>query len=361
MKHKNSKYFHSVFISIMAVLLLLALLLPACAEPVSALKLRFSSVGPPPPATLGIGYDYFEQRVTELSDGKITFENYWSGSLLSAGEHLAGIQEGVADLGMGLPLFFPTQFPLANFDSYFPFSPPDLELQVKVKSEMYELIPALTEEQTNNGIKQLFMWSTGSYDLQSTVPIMTLDDLDGKKIAAAGVLVEWFGPTGAVASNIPGSERYVSLQRGTVDGSVMPIISAGDDKWGYEVCKYYTYVGLGAPVNMFLWINLDVWNSLTSRQQDIIQQAADETQSWLIEQVKEDTEDYVDVFKDAGVTFYTMSDADKAEWAEMLPDLPGEWAEEMEALGLPGWEIVETYVRLCSEEGYEWPREWGER
>ena len=63
----------------------------------------------------------------------------------------------------------------------------------------------------------------------------------------------------------------------------------------------------------------------------------------------------------AGVTFCTISEADKAKWAQMIPDLPAEWAQEMEAQGLPGWEIVDTYIKLTKEAGHQWPREWGRR
>jgi TRAP-type C4-dicarboxylate transport system substrate-binding protein len=41
----------------------------------------------------------WQQAVTEFTKGKITFENDWSSSLLNAGNTLAGIRDGVADIG----------------------------------------------------------------------------------------------------------------------------------------------------------------------------------------------------------------------------------------------------------------------
>jgi TRAP-type C4-dicarboxylate transport system substrate-binding protein len=234
-------------------------------------------------------------------------------------------------------------------------------MSAEAKLEMYERIPAFEEEFANNGVRPLLMFSSGSYDLQSNVPISTLADFDGKKIAAAGsTLPKWLEPIGAVPVSMPGADRYVSLQRKTVDGSMLPMSSAEGDRH-YEVAKYYTYLDLGAPSIMYLIISQDLWDSLTSSERDIFLQAAEETQEWLPAEYAKQQAEGVATFEEAGVTFYTMSETDKAAWAQALPDLPAQWAQEMEAQGLPGWEIVETYIEITKDAGYSWPREWGQR
>jgi len=65
--------------------------------------------------------------------------------------------------------------------------------------------------------------------------------------------------------------------------------------------------------------------------------------------------------KNQGVTFHTMSEEDRAEWMQMIPDYPAECAEEIEAQGLPGFEAAHRWVELNKESWYEWPREWAVR
>lgn len=56
-----------------------------------------------------------------------------------------------------------------------------------------------------------------------------------------------------------------------------------------------------------------------------------------------------------------MPPEDAASWAEACDDLAAMYAEEMEDLGYPGWEIVQRYIELCEDAGYVWPREWAVR
>ena len=152
----------------------------------------------------------------------------------------------------------------------------------------------------------------------------------------------------------------MAMQRGAIDGSILPIISAGGDRH-YEVAKYCTYADLGAPAIMYCWINLEVWESMSPDLQKIFDQAASETQTWVLKQIGKGIDDYVKTFKENGVTFFTFSDADKAAWANAMADLPAEWDKEVEAKGLPGWQILDTYIKLTREAGFKWPREWGKR
>ena len=66
-----------------------------------------------------------------------------------------------------------------------------------------------------------------------------------------------------------------------------------------------------------------------------------------------------DIFKKAGIQFVELDPAQRAQWAQQLPDIPAEWAAEVEAQGYPGFEIVKRWQELTTELGYEWPRTWG--
>jgi TRAP-type C4-dicarboxylate transport system substrate-binding protein len=127
----------------------------------------------------------------------------------------------------------------------------------------------------------------------------------------------------------------------------------------YEISKYYTYTDLGTSAPLGMWMNLDVFNSLSPELQALFEEVSKETEAYHINLLLERKEGYIKTLKEAGVTFYTMSDADRAKWAELMPDIPAEWAEKMEERGWPGHEIVDTFMEITTKAGHKWPRQWG--
>ncbi len=45
-------------------------------------------------------------------------------------------------------------------------------------------------------------------------------------------------------------------------------------------------------------------------------------------------------------------------WPTPLEDIKGNWIKEKEAKGLPGRDVVVTYIEILEELGHEFPREW---
>lgn len=63
-------------------------------------------------ANFGRAMVAWQASITEFTNGKITFENYWSSSLLNAISTLAGVRDGVADIGLIIPSYFPQDLPV---------------------------------------------------------------------------------------------------------------------------------------------------------------------------------------------------------------------------------------------------------
>src|SRR5690606_22783285 len=53
-------------------------------------------------------------RVTELTDGRVTFDPVWSGALLPAAELLAGVKDGRADIGHTSTSWHMSDLPLTS-------------------------------------------------------------------------------------------------------------------------------------------------------------------------------------------------------------------------------------------------------
>jgi len=353
--------------ALMATLLVVGLLVPVvgCAAeapaPAPTMELRFSS--PLPEVSIVCKFQsFFLDEVTARTNGRITFERFWGGTLVGPAEVLDAPGAGVVDISMGLWIYAPGKVPLGNFEYNFPFNDPDMRTQVKIKREMFEEIPALNEELAQFNIAPIFtLEALPPYNLLSLEPIRTLDDLKGKKVGHTPVeYTPIFEAAGAVSVISPATEFYARLERGVVDAICLPMVIQEIFK-PREVAKHYTTIDIGSPVAYTLWMNLDVWNSLTSADKKLFQEVGNEAQEVHIAALEAAEATVRATYEEDGVTFYTMPAADIGKWMNAMPDVVADWAEDMEANGLPGWEVAEMYLELSAREGWKYPRQWGIR
>jgi len=325
------------------------------------MELKFAS--PLPEVSIVSVYQKFwMNEVTARTNGRITFETFWAGSLVGPPEVLDAPGKGVVDISMGLWIYAPGKVPLGNFDYVFPFNDPDMRTQVKIKREMFERIPALYAELAQFNIAPLFTFEAiPPYNILSLEPIRTLDDLKGKKVGHTPVEhTPIFEAVGAVSVISPATEFYTRLERGVVDAIDLPMLIQEIFK-PREVAKYYTTIDIASPVPYTMWANLDLWNSLTPEDKRIWQEVGIEADEVHIAALEEAEAKVRQVYEEDGVTFYTMPAADIEKWVKAMPDVVTEWAESMEAKGLPGWEVAEMYLELSEREGWKFPRQWGVR
>jgi len=117
-------------------------------------------------------------------------------------------------------------------------------------------------------------------------PIHSPADLSGLKIRVQNSImaIKMIQAMGGSATPIPFGELYTSLDQGVVDGAENNAPSFVQARH-YEVCHYYT-LDEHTCLPDILMIGTRSWNRLTPAQQEILQQAADESvvkerQYWL--------------------------------------------------------------------------------
>jgi len=289
-------------------------------------------------------YNKFLETVTEKTNGRITFDAYWGASLITAGELLDATSTGIVDMANGLWIFEPGRVPLGSLALNFLFNDPDYAVQAKIQREMYERIPALNGElaAVNLG-PALFFGSLPSYDILSKEPILTVEDLRGKRVGMSPTeYVPALDAVGAISVISPAPDFYERLERGVIDTTFLPI-NIFDIYKVQEQATYHTTVNFNTPVIFTLWMNLDTWNSLTPEDQQIFRDAGVETEAFYISELEKDVARIKQAWAEQGVTFLTMSEAETNKWVDAMPNLVENWAAKMEAQGQPGKEIVDMY------------------
>jgi hypothetical protein len=184
------------------------------------------------------------------------------------------VRDGIVDIGGFCFCFEPANLPLHAFQVMLPFGPVDPIDSLRVAQDVYAKVPYLTnvfEEKFNQ--KLLARITDSSYNLGTNFEWKSLSDLKGRRIAGAGLNLNWLKYAGVtpVQSSLP--EAYTSMQTRVYDGWIM-FPSAWVNLKLHEVGPFYTLIGFGTITWHMLTINLDTWKRLPKEVQAIVLRTA---------------------------------------------------------------------------------------
>ncbi|MEW5421058.1 C4-dicarboxylate TRAP transporter substrate-binding protein [Amorphus sp. 3PC139-8] len=229
-------------------------------------------------ANFGKAMVQWEEAITEFTEGKITFENYWSSSLLGALDTLKGVGDGVADIGLIIPSYMPQELPVGSWlfglgAALSGSTVHDVAAGGAAALETVLTFDPLIQEYASHNVKVLQATATPAYNLLCNTPITTLEDAKGKRARAIGAVwsqtVEALGMTPV---SIAWNEAYEGLQRGVFDCMVINPNQYVDGLVLKDVAPEYVPVTM-AQLQASTWvINLDVWESFPKELQDFIVQ-----------------------------------------------------------------------------------------
>ena len=222
------------------------------------------------------GFEWFAEQVTQRTGGAIKFDILYGGILVKTSEQLDNLVIGLFDIGQSAASHYPTKAPL-NTVYYLPFLTSDPLALAKAQAEVINTIPELQAELTALGVKFLLPCPTTHSEYIGKKKVEKPDDFRGMTVLATGDRVTAAEAWGASAVYIPTAEAFESLQRGTVDAvlyGIHAIFGFGLHEAG-DNAKYITDMGIGAS-GYYVIVNLDFWNNLEPRVQQIMSEVAAE-------------------------------------------------------------------------------------
>ena len=343
------------------VILAIALLLPGTA-PAETFRLVIGA-GHPVDASVWITSmrDYFQVEVKKQVEAKTPHKIEWveayGGSIAKLGEVLEAVESGLMDIGDLHVPFEPAKLMAHNFPYFIPFGTPDPVMASKAARKVYDETPQLREilEKKYNQV-YLATGSVGNYNLVTTFPWEKVEQLKGKKIAAAGPNIPWLQAVGAIPVQSNLNEAYTSLQTGVYQGWVMFPDATISFKL-HEVAKYYTFTDFGAIPNVLITINKNTWNKMPKEVQQILRDVGKQYHLVQTPLGAAKSERSVKAMKDAGCTVRTLTWEEKVKWANALPDIPNQRIAEINKAGMPG-NVVSAYYYNLKAAGFKFPREW---
>jgi TRAP-type C4-dicarboxylate transport system substrate-binding protein len=305
--------------------------------------------------------DYMQVEIKKQVEAKTPHKIEWveayGGSIAKLGEVLEAIESGLMDVGDVHIPFEPSKLMAQNFPYFIPFGTPDPLVATKAAFKVYQDVPQL-KEILEKKYNQVFLGvgAVPCYNLVTTFPWDKVEQLKGKKIAAAGPNIPWLQSVGAagVQSNL--NEAYTSLQTGVYQGWVMHAQATVSFKL-HEVAKNFMVTDFGAIPNVLITINRTTWNKFPKEVKEIF--TAVGSQYHLIQtplaQAKDDRA--FQTMKDTGCKVQTLTWDEKVKWANALTDIPHDRIAEINKAGMPG-EAIRAYYMNLKAAGVKFPREW---
>lgn len=302
-----------------------------------------SLIQSPPKIIFSKIFDAYLDDVEKRTKGRVKFERYYSASLAKPRETIEAVGSGIADIAPFVPNFTPGKVPLATVGS-LPNAFDHAWVAGKAYLELYKTIPAMGKEMKKNNIKLVSVCGTGLFYCLTTKPVQSLKDLKGMKIATLGS-ASIMKAMGAVPIGMPTPDVYMALDKGTIDGAIYgPAAITGFSM--QEAAKYLWKIRVGGFVGPIA-VNLDKWNSLPADIRKIMLDVG-EDQPKAVEQIYQIDGDNASMvkIKKAGVRVTEPTAEAQAEIYRITKEfIWDKWADKLEAKGLPGRLVMETYFK----------------
>ena len=350
-----------------------ALLAGAMALPVQAqetISLTVASSHPTVVPWVGMIQTHFMARTDEIlaSTGnyKIEWNEAFGGQLYKANATLTSVEEGITDIGWVFSFLEQAKLPLSQASSNAPFSSDSPPVILAVMEELYETNEAFRNEWEQYNLKVLGFTATDLYDIYTKEPITGIDDIAGMKISAPGVLGNWLRGTGANAVDGALTTYYTDVQTGVSDGVLTLALGALPIKL-YEVAPIINRFDAGGSFSGAIAINRDSWDALPEEVQNAMIEAGNYYTVSHGEDLVTRHEFALQKMVELGagqsvpVQIVPMPEGELAKWANKLPNIAREWAEPLDARGIPASEFLAQYLAGLRARGEEPIRAWDQQ
>ena len=305
------------------------------------IEIRISG-GMPPGHPISASVLNWKDKLEAATDGRVTVTFYEGGTFGESEELYDYAHDGIVEAVHMAEFWSGGRLPIIQGLNNLPFNIQGIADIAAIDNALYEagLLAEL------DPFKLLGFSPAAALSFFTKEKINTMEDLAGMKLRASGTAADAVALLGATPVNAPGTEEYMMLERGTLDGN----ITGSDNVLArslHEVINYGNTNVFGGGGFVFL-MNKDFWNSLPSDIQDIIDDINVEVaeqhlidQQAAIDAAWEELEDLI--------TVYTLPESEMDRWRATVAPITDQWIADMEADGLPGQAAYDLMQEVLAE------------
>jgi TRAP-type transport system periplasmic protein len=312
------------------------------------IKLKFANYFPPTHMNSIMMGKYCDELNKKLA-GKVEITQYTGGTLLTAPKMAAGVQSGIADIGLSHLSYSRGRFPVMEIME-LPLGFPSSWIATHVGTDFFDKFKPKEFDQYH-----ALMFSTSPPNVVQTLkkPVRTLDELKGMKIRGTGRIGDIVKALGAVPMPIETVDLYEALRRAVIDGTYTPLETLKGFKLG-EVEKYSSATWkVGSVFQFYVVMNKRRWDSLPPDVQKTFTDFSKEFLGrWAVEWNKIDIEGR-DFFTKLGGQVITVSDAEQAKMVKAVEPVIVDYKKDLMGKGYKAAE-VDGWVNYVKERIEYW-------
>lgn len=224
-------------------------------------------VGVPPGSAAGYGVEVFAADLAARTSGGLSVR-VLPPSLLDLVQTFGGIRDGVVDGGYLVLNFHAAELREAQLPIELAMLGRNPYAMAGAMSEyILTCEPCVAERLASNQVP-LGNASTGTYSILGTAPMATPEQMQGRRLrAAGGAWSRWAAAMGAVGVSMPGGEIFEAVSQGTIDGAM----NAATELSSLRLNDVATDVTVDLPGGTvhdldLMSVNRDFWRSLSTKE-----------------------------------------------------------------------------------------------
>ncbi|CUH40504.1 Extracytoplasmic solute receptor protein YiaO [Jannaschia seosinensis] len=306
--------------------------------------------------------NFFTGQVEELSGGDLSFDTQWGGALFKAGAARSALADGVADAGTIIAVYFPQEMAAYGIAD-LPINNPDPWVGMKATDDLMRSNAQIQQDLANQNLVYIGTFTTSAVHIGCVgATINSVDDIAGLKVRGVGAYGQAFADQGANLVSMSIYDAYQGLDSGLIDCSqgysyVVPAL-----QW-QEVIDSYTLLDWGQVGALGVFMNKDIFDSLTQEQQDVLMEAGRRIPDELGRILATENEAAVQMMRDKGIEVVELPEAERAKLVEAGSTYVESWKDTVSGMGMDGEAMLTEYRGLIDEytqerdaQGYPWER-----
>ncbi|MBN2040581.1 MAG: TRAP transporter substrate-binding protein [Spirochaetes bacterium] len=319
-------------------LLCMAALLTVALHPVKAeaktMKLRLSLIWPAvhPYAKMLKAYG---EDIEKATNGRVKITTFPANTLSPPPQVYDNTVKGIVDIGTCLLAYSPGRLPLSEVLQQ-PLGYRNGYQATKLANAFYEKF----KPKEFDDVQVMFLHGAAPGFFFTKDRIKSTADLKGLRIKANAENVGIVTALGASPVTMTVGETYDGLSRGLIDGCLFPIEALQGFRIGEVVKTVLEDYGMSYMTSMYVIMNKDKWNSISSADQKAIEKINKQYiekfgKTWVTLDKK--AEQFA---KSKGVKFIKIPERDIRDTAKKMQPIFDQYVKMAESKGLPGKEAL---------------------
>ena len=285
------------------------------------------------------------KEMETVTNGQLKFKVFPGGQLGKPPHQYENAVKGLTDIAFGLHSYTAGRFPLTSV-MRLPFLIKDAETGSLVLWKLYEKY--LMKEHSDTKVLWVFVHSPGQI-FTTKKPVKTLADLNGLKMRSPGkIMADVLKGMGASAIGMPITQVYTGLERGLLDGVIVPYETMKPFRF-YEKTKYATHLDM-YTMTFFVTMNKKRYESLPPDLKKAIDEHSGEKMSLKAAAAYQSSDlEGRQLALSKGVIEYKLPAAEKENWKKTASVIVDQWIKTTTEKGLPAQEVFD-FVKTSLKE-----------